>query len=429
MGSEITSEKSTVARRCELCTLIWQELGGARNSEAPDHARVNNLSDGRNTITNPKITTEISQIIREELCRFCENTTIRGLPRIVRAHSRSLRLLWSALVTILMLGCTTCLLFLGRQYLEYNVIHPPRVLRHTSSPFPAVTVCNLRPISPDGVRQFGMDLARFTQHFYYNAGRKEDYKMASAAISFAGFLESLPNDEERRKLGYLHEKLIIKCQPLWTDDVRRLQVFDHRCLRSVAGFGWRQRVSNTVIRKRVLGCAADISLGENIQHQRLRWLGHVLCMPKHRLPRRVLFSMPPLGWCKPRGGQRMTWQRMDVSTRTEILKPNYSLDESATAALRGYKTKHGLIKNQFTVSTITRLIAKFESVGFDFPGKGRKSLSDGRAPILQNPVEQLQSQSTMASSSIIQVSQLTGIPRASVHRVMKRHLGGVKNKN
>ncbi|OON23004.1 hypothetical protein X801_01088 [Opisthorchis viverrini] len=57
-----------------------------------------------------------------------------------------------------------------------------------------------------------MDLARFTQHFYYNAGRKEDYKMASAAISFAGFLESLPNDEERRKLGYLHEKLIIKCQ-------------------------------------------------------------------------------------------------------------------------------------------------------------------------------------------------------------------------
>ncbi|TGZ56553.1 hypothetical protein CRM22_010139 [Opisthorchis felineus] len=223
MGSEITSEKSNILNRCELCTLIWQELGGARNSEAPDHARVNNLSDGRNTITNRKITSEISQIIREELCRFCENTTIRGLPRIVRAHSRSLRLLWSALVTILMLGCTICLLFLGRQYLEYNVIHPPRVLRHTSSPFPAVTVCNLRPISPDGVRylkqrgwktprQFGMDLARFTQHFYYNVGRKEDYKMASAAISFAGFLESLPNDEERRKLGYLHEKLIIKCQ-------------------------------------------------------------------------------------------------------------------------------------------------------------------------------------------------------------------------
>ncbi|GAA51843.1 hypothetical protein CLF_106891 [Clonorchis sinensis] len=115
---------------------------------------------------------------------------------------------------------------------------------------------------------------------------------------------------------------------------------------------------------------------------------------------------------------------MDVSTRIEIVKLCYSLGESATAELRGYKTKHGLIKDPLTVSTIARLIAKFESTEsvLDIPGKRRKSLSDERAPILQNAVEQLQSQSTMASSSINQVSQLTGIPRASVHRIMRRHL-------
>ncbi|GAA53813.1 hypothetical protein CLF_111220 [Clonorchis sinensis] len=115
---------------------------------------------------------------------------------------------------------------------------------------------------------------------------------------------------------------------------------------------------------------------------------------------------------------------MHVSTRIEIVKLHYSLDESATTALRGYKTKHGLIKDPFTVSTITRLIANFESTGFvlDFPGKGRKSLSDEKAPIVQNAVEQLQFQSTMVSSSITQVSQLTVIPRASVHRIMRRHL-------
>ncbi|KAG5447044.1 hypothetical protein CSKR_108892 [Clonorchis sinensis] len=45
------------------------------------------------------------------------------------------------------------------------------------------------------------------------------------------------------------------------------------------------------------------------KHHRLRWLGHVLRMPKHRLPRRVLFSVPPSDWRKPRGGQRMTWQK------------------------------------------------------------------------------------------------------------------------
>ncbi|GAA50300.1 hypothetical protein CLF_104347 [Clonorchis sinensis] len=115
---------------------------------------------------------------------------------------------------------------------------------------------------------------------------------------------------------------------------------------------------------------------------------------------------------------------MDVSKPIEIVKLYYSLGGSATAALRGYKTKHGLIKDPFTVSTVTRLIAKFECTGFalDFPGKGRKSPSDETAPIVQNAVEQLQSQSTMASSSITQVSQLTGIPRASVHRIMRRHL-------
>ncbi|KAG5442359.1 hypothetical protein CSKR_109277 [Clonorchis sinensis] len=111
-------------------------------------------------------------------------------------------------------------------------------------------------------------------------------------------------------------------------------------------------------------------------------------------------------------------------TRIEIVKLYYSLGESATAALRGYKTKHGLIKDPFIVSTITRLIAKFESTRsvLDFPGKGRKSLSDERAPIVQNAVEQLQSQSTRASSSITQVSQLTGIPLASVHCIMRRQL-------
>ncbi|KER32154.1 hypothetical protein T265_12861, partial [Opisthorchis viverrini] len=38
-------------------------------------------------------------------------------------------------------------------------------------------------------------------------------------------------------------------------------------------------------------------------------IGHVLRMPKHRLPRRVLFSVPPSGWRKPLGGQHMTWQK------------------------------------------------------------------------------------------------------------------------
>ncbi|KER20960.1 hypothetical protein T265_10616, partial [Opisthorchis viverrini] len=35
-----------------------------------------------------------------------------------------------------------------------------------------------------------------------------------------------------------------------------------------------------------------------VQHQKLRWLGHVLRMPNHRLPKRVLFSMPNSEWAR-----------------------------------------------------------------------------------------------------------------------------------
>ncbi|CAH8505398.1 unnamed protein product [Schistosoma turkestanicum] len=165
----------------------------------------------------------LSVILLDELKRFCENTTIRGLPRIVRAHNRYLRTLWLMLVCILILGCFICMFFLAKQYLEYNVIHPPRVLRHTTSPFPSVTVCNFRPISPDGLkylqmkgwktpRHFVLDIASYAQYLFYDKQKIDEYNAASAAFSLAGFLESLPNNEERRKLGYQHNKLIIKCQ-------------------------------------------------------------------------------------------------------------------------------------------------------------------------------------------------------------------------
>jgi hypothetical protein len=105
--------------------------------------------------------------------------------------------------------------------------------------------------------------------------------------------------------------LLYGCEtwPLRAEDLRRLQVFDHRCLRTIAGIGWRQRIRNEVVRKRVFGEAVGTSLVECIQHYKLRWLGHVLRMPSYRLPRRALFSKPNSEWRKPRGGQCMTWQK------------------------------------------------------------------------------------------------------------------------
>ena len=67
-------------------------------------------------------------------------------------------------------------------------------------------------------------------------------------------------------------------------------------------------MSNDEVRHRVLG-ADSHPLIEVIPLHRLRWLGHVLRMPAHRLPQRALLALPGCGWRKQRNGQPMTWRR------------------------------------------------------------------------------------------------------------------------
>ena len=82
---------------------------------------------------------------------------------------------------------------------------------------------------------------------------------------------------------------------------------DHHCLRSIGKIWWEHRISNTEVRRRVLG-PKNTSI-EQLRNHRLRWLGPVLRMSDDRLPRRALFAAPKSSWKRPSGGQHMTWQR------------------------------------------------------------------------------------------------------------------------
>ncbi|KER25885.1 hypothetical protein T265_06740 [Opisthorchis viverrini] len=105
--------------------------------------------------------------------------------------------------------------------------------------------------------------------------------------------------------------LLYGCEtlPIRAAELRRLQVFDNRCLRTIAHVGWCRRIRDEAIRERVFGCVTGTSNEECVQPQKLRWLGHVLRMPNHCLPKTVLFSTPNSEWRKQRGGQPFTWQR------------------------------------------------------------------------------------------------------------------------
>jgi hypothetical protein len=106
--------------------------------------------------------------------------------------------------------------------------------------------------------------------------------------------------------------LLYGCET-WTtrvEDVQRLTVFDHRCLRSIARVWWEQRVSNDEVRRRVFGIGSQSHpIGYALKKKQLRWLGHVLRMPQHRLPRRALQARATSTWKRRPGGQRQTWRK------------------------------------------------------------------------------------------------------------------------
>jgi hypothetical protein len=107
--------------------------------------------------------------------------------------------------------------------------------------------------------------------------------------------------------------------PFRIEDLNRLEVFDHRCLRSIARIGWHERVSNAEVRRRIFGPENQASsIGYSLRMHRFRWLGHVLRMPAYRLPHRALFANPATNWRKVQGGQPMTWRREMKKATTKL---------------------------------------------------------------------------------------------------------------
>ncbi|VDP46296.1 unnamed protein product [Schistosoma curassoni] len=88
--------------------------------------------------------------------------------------------------------------------------------------------------------------------------------------------------------------LLYACEtwPLRVEDVRRLSVFDHRCLRRISDIQWQHCVSNAEVRHRVFG--------------------HGDYNSSKRVPLRALFADARTGWRKRRGGQCMTWCRVII---------------------------------------------------------------------------------------------------------------------
>ena len=75
----------------------------------------------------------------------------------------------------------------------------------------------------------------------------------------------------------------------WTLYARHVKVFEMwhiRCLRSILGITWRDRIIHSEILRRT----DSVSLESNISKRQLRWLGHVIRMEDNRLPKQLQYG-------------------------------------------------------------------------------------------------------------------------------------------
>ena len=119
--------------------------------------------------------------------------------------------------------------------------------------------------------------------------------------------------------------LLYGCEALtiYSRHLRSLETFHVRCLQKILGITWRDRVPH--ILERAGSCSMESIM---TQHQ-LRWLGHVIRMPSHRLPRRILYGQLHLGQ-RSAGGQKKRFKDHMKNTLKRCRMNPSSLEELAS---------------------------------------------------------------------------------------------------
>ncbi|VDL96613.1 unnamed protein product [Schistocephalus solidus] len=114
--------------------------------------------------------------------------------------------------------------------------------------------------------------------------------------------------------------LLYGCES-WTvhvEDERRLEIFDHRCLRTILRMKYTDYVSNEAVRTRSYKVAR---ISQSIQERRLGWFGHVLRHPPRELSSALdPAALPP--WRRRKGGQLKTCLDAVRQDMEEVLGPS-----------------------------------------------------------------------------------------------------------
>ncbi|EUB58460.1 hypothetical protein ECG_02739 [Echinococcus granulosus] len=193
------------------------------NTEAATEARRSKQSrwdHGDEFSRNGRSKSKFSQIY-ELFIHFCENTSLRGVPQIVRSSDRRNRLLWLNFISIFFIACIACLIITTNQYLQYNVIHQPKRIFDAPRAFLSLTICNLRPFKSSGVDRLIRQGAVPVQAYFdviMKVASTLDKRYASqftTLFSLESYLLNLPEGMDPSNLGHRLEQLVQTCVVLY----------------------------------------------------------------------------------------------------------------------------------------------------------------------------------------------------------------------
>lgn len=101
--------------------------------------------------------------------------------------------------------------------------------------------------------------------------------------------------------------ILLYASETWTllaNDLKKLEVFQMRCLRSILGISLLDRWRNELVRKT---CCDQPTIEYRIRQSRFRWFGHVCRMDPSRLPKQLLDRKRVPGWKYMPNAAKKTW--------------------------------------------------------------------------------------------------------------------------
>ena len=168
-------------------------------------------------IVNERKTGKMTGTKAKMMQEFCENTTIHGLPCLMRQSHTSMRIVWTFIVLGGFAGLSLHLYQIIYSYLQYKSTESTYEKR-TGFHFPDVTVCNMQGISSSNFQSIFQKNSKFENVYpeilktlqastYENRSqpmKKEDFH--SKANVFWGL------GKEAHKIGHRLQDMIIVCK-------------------------------------------------------------------------------------------------------------------------------------------------------------------------------------------------------------------------